>query len=203
MTDDLRQRLARLDPLQPETIPADPPDSLLEQIMAITTNVPTPPAPGPAPAPSGRATRRVWPVLVAAAAAVALFVGVAGVVLSGDDPAEPPLVLGLPDGGGALASCLPFDVAVLAQMPLAFEGRAVEVTDGPVTLDVTRWYRGGDATQVTLAAMPDAVALIDGIDFVAGGDYLITATDGQVNFCGYSTPATDEMRAAFASAFPG
>jgi hypothetical protein len=147
--------------------------------------------------------RRRWPLLAGIAAAIVVAVGVATVALTADDdPVDPPLALDLP-GDSALASCIVFDVAFLADLPVAFEGRAVEVTDGQVTLDVTRWYRGGDADQATLAAAGGMVALLDGFEFVEGSDYLITATeDGNVNFCGYSGPATDELRAAFARAFP-
>jgi hypothetical protein len=148
--------------------------------------------------------RRRWSLLAGIAAAVVIAAGVTTVaVTADDDPADPPLALALPDDS-ALASCIVFDVVFLADLPVAFEGRAVEVADGQVTLDVTQWYRGGTADQATLTAAGGMVALLDGFEFVEGSDYLITATeDGTVNFCGYSGPATDELRAAFAQAFPG
>jgi hypothetical protein len=195
VNDELRHRLGRSDPLRHDEIPATPPAHLLEQIMTNTLDTPT--------SYEAARPRRRWPVLAAAAAAVVVLAGTAVVLTGGDDPAAPPLALELPDDGGALSSCLAFDVAILAQMPLAFEGRAVEVADGVVTLDVTQWYAGGEAEQVTVAAATGMEALIGGIEFVPGGDYLITATDGTVNFCGYSAPATDDLRAAFAEAFPG
>jgi hypothetical protein len=46
-------------------------------------------------------------------------------------------------------------------------------------------------------------ALIDGFDFEVGQQYLITAAEGTVNFCGYSGPATPELTAAFDQAFAG
>jgi hypothetical protein len=193
VNDDLRHRLGRTDPLRHDEIPATPPAYLLEQIMTDTLDTPVSPS----------TPRRRWPALAAAAAAVVVLAGTA-VVLSGtDDPAAPPMALALPGDDGALSSCMAFDVAILAQMPIAFEGRAVDVADGVVTLDVTQWYRGGEAEQVTLAAASGMEALIGGIEFTPGGDYLITATEGNVNFCGYSAPATDDLRAAFAEAFPG
>jgi len=37
---------------------------------------------------------------------------------------------------------------------------------------------------------------------VVGQKYLITAAEGNVNFCGYSGPATPELTAAFDAALP-
>ena len=44
-------------------------------------------------------------------------------------------------------------------------------------------------------------ALIAGIPFEVGGQYLITAYDGNVNYCGFSGPSTPELRAAYEQAF--
>jgi len=46
-------------------------------------------------------------------------------------------------------------------------------------------------------------ALIGGIDFVEGEQYLITASEGNVNYCGFSGPATPEYRSAFEEVFSG
>jgi hypothetical protein len=168
----------------------------------MSINAPAaPPADPTAPTPP---RRRRWPLLAGVTAAIVIAAGVTTVAITADDdPVDPPLALVLPEDT-ALASCIVFDVAFLADMPVAFEGRAVEVADGQVTLDVNRWYRGGDADRATLAAAGGMVALLDGFEFVEGSDYLITATeDGTVNFCGYSGLATDDLRAAFAQAFPG
>ena len=98
--------------------------------------------------------------------------------------------------------CMVFDTAILADMPVAFEGTVTSVDGDVVTLEVDRWFTDGDATQVTLNAPQGMEALIDGIAFEVGGQYLITATDGAVNYCGYSAASTPEMRAAFEQAFP-
>ena len=45
-------------------------------------------------------------------------------------------------------------------------------------------------------------ALIGGVTFEPGQQYLITATDGVVNYCGFSGPATPELQALFDQAFP-
>ena len=49
------------------------------------------------------------------------------------------------------------------------------IADGTVTLDVTEWYRGGPADQVTVDAPPaDMQALVQAADFQAGQRYLVS-----------------------------
>jgi hypothetical protein len=45
--------------------------------------------------------------------------------------------------------------------------------------------------------------LTAGFEFVVGEHYLITASDGNVNFCGYNGVGAPELTAAFDAAFPG
>jgi hypothetical protein len=156
----------------------------------------------PVPTEARNGTFRIVVVI-----AIALAVAVAGFSLmtrsgEAEPAAAPPLVLSLGVGDG-LASCLPFEVPTLATMPVAFAATAESVEGEMVTLSVDRWYAGGDSATVTLSAPAGMEALIGGIAFTAGEQYLITATDGVVNYCGYSAPATAEMRAAFDQAFPG
>jgi hypothetical protein len=87
-------------------------------------------------------------------------------------------------------------------MSPAFAATATAVEGETVTLAVDRWYAGGDATTVELHAQPGMTALIDGFEFQVGESYLITATEGTVNFCGASGPATPELTALFDQAFP-
>ena len=102
-----------------------------------------------------------------------------------------------------MASCLPVEAQFLDDMPMAFAATVASVEGEIVTLDVTRWYVGGDADQVVLRAPDGMQALIGGITFEAGQDYLVSATDGVVNYCGYSGLATPELQAIFDAAFPG
>lgn len=88
-------------------------------------------------------------------------------------------------------------------MPLAFAGTATAVNGDSVTVTVDRWYRGGDAPVMQLSAPQGMEALIGGIAFAEGDQYLITATDSNVNYCGFSGPATPELRSAFDEAFAG
>lgn len=159
------------------------------------------------PAAAGTAWRTR--LSLAAAAAAVVVVGLIAVNVVGDDSGGdgplaqgPPLVLSLGESD-ALASCMALDTGLLAGMSPAFAATATAVGDGVVTLDVDRWYTGGDAATVELEAQPGMEALIAGFDFEVGRQYLITASDGTVNFCGYSGPATPELTALFDQAFAG
>jgi hypothetical protein len=199
VTDDLRNRLSRLDSMASD-VPTEPVTTessrqLLEEIMSN----PKVERPG-----SGTLTKRPWFVAAAAAAVVVVAIGAVG-VLNGDgggDPiaATPPLELNA-GGDNVMSSCIAFSVEFLAPMPVAFEGTVVASEGDSVTLDVDRWFKGGEASQVVLRAPQGLEALIDGIAFEVGSQYLITATDGNVNYCGFSAKSTPEMRAAFEEAF--
>lgn len=215
---ELRDRLAAIDP---ERVGRPERSGLSEQDMAarieeaVMSTTRTDAEEVPPLDEAGRAGRRPW--LAAAAAAVVLAgVGVAALVNDGDDegpgtavnagPAQT-VELALPDPTMQM-SCIAFDVSVLADMSPAFAATATSVTEDQVVLDVQKWYAGTpeqrDADQVTLA-QPNAgsSAVLDGVAFEQGETYLVTAADGTVNGCGFSGPATPELRAAFAEAFAG
>ena len=158
------------------------------------------PTPSRGPGPGGRSTAAI----AIAVAIAALTTGVYLLVgendrqpaISAQDPLE--LSLGQDD---ALASCLPFEVAILADMSPAFAATATGVDGDTVTLSVDRWFTGGDAESVVLHAPAGMEALIAGFDLEVGERYLLTASNGTVNYCGYSGPATPEFEAAFEQAF--
>jgi hypothetical protein len=195
MTDQLRELLARLDPMHPG-VSIDP---VSRDLMEKIVNTPVTEQSETAPEPK---TNR-W--LIGVAAAAALVVAVGGVIAltgGGTDPvaAGPPLELNAA-GEDPMAMCIVFSVEELARAPLAFEGTVAAVEGDTVTLDVDHWFRGGDAGQVILNAPQGMEALIAGIPFEVGGQYLITAYDSTVNYCGFSGPSTPEFRAAFEQAF--
>jgi len=201
VTDELRNRLSRLDPMASD-VPTEPVTSessrqLLEDIMT-TPNAEQ-------PGSSGTTNKRPWLVAVAAAAVVIVAIG-AVALLNGDggsDPVAsgPPLELNA-GADDPMAMCIQFSVEYLAPMPVAFEGTVTSVEGETISLDVDHWYKGGEAAQVVLHAPAGMEALIGGIPFVEGTQYLITATDGNVNYCGFSGESTPELKAAFEEAFP-
>jgi hypothetical protein len=187
--DDLRNRLAASNPTPPSD-PVDPITSfraraLMENIMTTTTTKP-------------RIEPRRFGLIGAVAAALVVVIG--GATLFGPGTAGDPLVLVGP-GGDSMASCLPFDVATLRGMNPAFGGTVVELTDSVATLEVDRWFTGGDAEIVEIQYTPGFEALIGTPTLEVGQRYLITAADGTVNGCGYSGVATPEYEAAFEQAF--
>ena len=201
MADELRDRLARIDPM-PSDVPVEPVTSetsrrLLEKVMS--TELKERPETSPAP-------RRTWTLAIAALAALVVAIG--GVIAygGGDDPtpiAAEPMQLTAP-ADDAMASCIMFSTEELARVAeIAFEGTVTSVEGATVTLTVDHWFKGGDATEVVLNAPQGMEALIGGIPFVEGEQYLITAQNGTVNYCGFSGPATPEYRDAFRQAFGG
>lgn len=205
--DELRARLSRIDPMRPggtaDPLPAATAAEIQERVMQTIDHE--------AENASDDTAVARWrrPRVLAAAAAVVLVLAVgATLATSTDDPSTRPaapttLALSLPDSG-VIASCLAFDVNVLREMPVAFAGTVTDIGDDAVTLDVNHWYKGGDADLVTVGLNSGQTsAALDGVDFAAGESYLLTATDGTVNGCGFSGPASPELEAAFADAFPG
>jgi hypothetical protein len=206
MTEDLRARLARIDParrLDAAGLAESPTaHEIRERVMQTIEDTATTPVAAPR-------WRRVG-LVAGAAASVAAIAVVAAVATGGDSapkPAPKPrttLALNAPGGGPTMTSCIRFSVDILRDMPVAFAGTVTAVTPQSVTLDVDRWYKGGSADQVTVAT-PDATTSValDGIELTQGGRYLIAATDGTINTCGYSGAASAELESAFGEAFPG
>jgi hypothetical protein len=149
--------------------------------------------------------RRTWMIPVAAAAALVLAIA-GGIAFTGGDD-NPPVATGetLELNAGEedlMAMCIAFSPEELEKVAeIAFEGTVTAVDGDTVTLTVANWYRGDEAEIVVLNAPQGMEALIGGIPFEIGGQYLITAADGNVNYCGFSGPSTPELRAAFDEAF--
>jgi hypothetical protein len=199
MKDELRERLARLDPMH-SGVPTEPTTSgssqeLLEKIMSTPLKEKVEPTPAP---------RRTWTIAVAAVAALVLAVA-GGMALTGGDEAPvaagPPLEL-TAGGEDMMASCIMFSPEELDNVAeLAFAGTVTAVDGDKVTLTVDEWYRGGDAAEVVLNAPQGMEALIGGIPFAVGDAYLVSAQGGSVIYCGFSGASTPELRAGFEAAF--
>lgn len=199
MTDELRQRLTRLDPMH-SGVPTEPTTSessrqLLEQVMSTPTKERQSPA----------TPRRTWTIAVAAVAALVLAIA-GGIGLSTDEGTpsiqdEAPIAL---EAGGEdmMASCIVFSPEELERVAeIAFAGTVTAVDEDRVTLSVDTWFRGGEASEVVLNAPQGMEALIGGIPFHVGSQYLISAQGGSVNYCGFSGPDTPELRSGFETAF--
>lgn len=195
MTDDeLRTALAKADPA-PRSVPPLS-RALLERTMTsdpMTETVPTAPA-----------RRRSWLPAAAAAVVLAGAAGAYALTAGGDDPASE-LQLALPGGDEtSMMSCVPVQAEFLADMPVVLAGTVTGVTGDEVRLDVTRWYRGGDTDTVVLTNLSaDMQALLGATDFRTVEDYLVSATDGTVNACGFTGPASAELQQVYDEAFPG
>ncbi len=156
---------------------------------------------------SGRPRRT--PLLVAASALLALGLGAAIATAGGGGGKPTPvkhkttLALKAPAGGGgvSLGSCIMFSVGILKDMPLAFGGTVTDVGGGTVTLAVDRWFKGGSADVVTVAERPGNTS-VGTVEFFKGKRYLVTATNGTVNSCGYTGEASPDLERSFEDAFP-
>jgi len=201
--DDLQARLRDADP----ALRAPSPDSAWIDILAQSTmeapmNVPEPAA----------GTRRTW-LLTAAAAVVVAALGFGGwTALQGDDNragqvAQEKTVMTLkgPAKPDAMAMCMRIEPTTVGQMQVAFDGTVASVDGDSVTLDVNKWYAGGDTDQVQLTQISEAdwVALEGGITLEQGQRYLVTAHDGVVNGCGFTAPWSQELQDIFDQGFSG
>ena len=197
MTEDLRDRLGRLDPMHSGVPTAPTTDAssreLLERIMSTSLKEEARRTPAP---------KRTWGFAFAAAAALVLAVA-GGIIFLGGEKAPTATAIELNAGGEEIfASCIAFSADELEKVAeLAFAGTVTAVAGSNVTLTVDEWFRGGDATEVTLNAPQGMEALIGGIPFIVGDEYLISAQSGNVNYCGFSGAANAEYRAAWNEAF--
>lgn len=201
--DNLRARLSRMDPIGPETTVNPATSSRAAELMERAMQGAEAPRVGKLSAARRRRRRPVlW--LAGAAAIAASGLGIFFTVdRAGPDDAGRPttLALSLPPSD-VMASCIPFELEYLRDMPLAFAGTVTAADGEQVTLDIEHWYRGSDVDEVTIAVPAGQTsAALDGVDFRAGERYLVAATDGTVNGCGFSGPATPQLEGAYADAF--
>jgi len=209
MSDELRNRIRRLDPMGPdvETRSVSETRQMMEDVMSTKTPEHNTTRRSESGArtfrPAGAVTNGssiAIPGPLAPVMAGLVAVAIAAFALLGG-ASTAPLMLSAGESGPALASCLPFSQEILADMEVAFEGTVTGIDGDVLTLDVVTWFTDGEAEQVTITAPVGMEALIGGISFEVGGNYLVTATDGVVNYCGYTAVATPELRQAFESAF--
>ncbi|MBT0769055.1 hypothetical protein KIH74_08970 [Kineosporia sp. J2-2] len=193
--DDLRARLRRADPaVSLEPLSAERVSGLTASVMdAGRTDV----SRQRRSLWSGRARPVAGAVLLAAAAA-GIFAGVKGNVR--DEPA--PVVQRVQGGGGATFKCAAPSADGLIGVELAVEGTVRSVSSGVVTLDVSRVWAGSPVGVLEVAQTSGASESLLGADsFEVGGRYLVAVEGGAVRGCGYSGPASSELRALYDEAF--
>jgi len=200
--DDLQARLRDADPARRQ------PDADSAWIDALAQSTMEAPMSTPEPAAGGR---RTW-ILTAAAAVVVAALGFGGwrAIDSSDDRSDEvarektsiTLTVPKPD---AMAMCMQLTPETVGQMTMAFDGTVAAISGDEVTLDVTKWYVGGDADQVKLTQVSTdtMLALEGGIQLEQGQRYLVTAHDGTVNGCGFTAQWTQELQDIFDQAFAG
>ena len=106
--------------------------------------------------------------------------------------------------GGGAATCIRFDLELLAQQEFAFDGTVAAIDGESVTFDVGKWYRGPGDASVTLTQVGQGEgAVMEGIlvDFQVGSRYLVSGAGGVITGCGYSQAWDASAAADWASAF--
>jgi hypothetical protein len=141
--------------------------------------------------------KRSWQVAAGFGVAAIAGLGAFAIIGGPTEPESQTIAYSIGEFDPLTASCLP--VADISLEPTAegFAGTVTTIDSATVTIQVSKWYRGGPADTVVLTApSPDAAAL-DGVSFVVGEDVLVTASNGVVGGCGTSGPATPELQAQF------
>jgi hypothetical protein len=100
--------------------------------------------------------------------------------------------------------CMLPNVDVLRSQTLAFDGVVRSITEGEATLEPSRFYVGEEADLVVVKAPDrDLQVLLAAVDFREGKRYLVSATDGRVTLCGFSSRYTPELADLYVEAFGG
>lgn len=101
----------------------------------------------------------------------------------------------------AAAKCAMPSAEVLSQMDTAFEATVTSVDGDRVTLDVERWFTGGEAGTVVVT-QPSTAISEPVVVFEPDRTYLVSATDDVVSMCGFSAETGPELAAMYDEAFP-
>lgn len=200
--DELTKRLRRSAPVVDGSVhPTSGPQAhqLMEQIMTtpITDTTNTPPA---------RPARRRWLPAVAGSAALVAAVAVGITVLGGDvdgKTASTTVTYSLTPTDPLMSTCITMDEYQPPAGMAGFKGTVVELSDTSVTLEVERWYAGGDAGRVVLSITDVSIPALDGVEFVQGGSYLVGVADGQVQTCGVTAPFDPALERIYEGWFAG
>jgi hypothetical protein len=205
---DDRDLLARLRAVDPAASlpPAGPAEVARLAEDAMNQPLDTPDVTEPTPLEPRRSRPQLW-IAVAAAAAVAVFVGFLALRPTdrGDDPvAAPGPTVSHLDVAPVAGRCAPVTAEVLQQQEVAFDGVVTKLGDGMATLEVSHWYRGAPTDVVEIRAPGlDQRQLLDVVAFQVGDRYLVAGHDGSVAPCGASGAYSDQLAGLYAQAFGG
>ena len=118
------------------------------------------------------------------------------------EPVDEPTVVTLEAPTAVPAKCAVPTPELLAGAEVAFAGTVTAIDGDVVTLTPTETFAGETADQVEVVGMrPDLRALGGQPEFVVGGTYLVSATEGQISACGFSGAATPELEQLYDVAF--
>jgi hypothetical protein len=99
-------------------------------------------------------------------------------------------------GGAPAAKCAQPDPANIKNADLAFAGTVTNVSGATFTLHVTRLFTGPRVTEVEV----EQADFSEAVGFRPGGDYLVSAFDGNVASC-LSGATSPELRTIYDQAF--
>ena len=152
-----------------------------------------------------------------AAAAVALIAAAAAFALlpRGSDPTAPtagsdptttaPTVTELTMPAAAAGRCMVPTARMLQSAAYAFDGTVTGIDQGAVTVQVDRWYAGGDSDVVEVdQGSADMAARVLAPRVEVGQRFLVAGSqDGSVMVCGFSGHYTPELADLYEQAFGG
>jgi hypothetical protein len=115
---------------------------------------------------------------------------------------DDPVVLTLEAPTTVPAKCAVPTPELLAGAEVAFAGTVTAIDGDVVTFSPTETYAGESADEIEIVGMgPEIRALTGQPEFVVGGTYLVSATDGQMFACGFSGEASPELQNLYDLAF--
>jgi hypothetical protein len=115
---------------------------------------------------------------------------------------DEPVVVTLEAPAPIEAKCAVPTPELLASSEVAFAGTVTAIDGDVVTLAPTETYAGQSADEVEVVGLhPDIRALGGQPEFVVGGTYLVSATDGQMSACGFSGEASPQLQNLYELAF--
>lgn len=131
----------------------------------------------------------------------------AGAGAGESDDVDAPTVTNLKAGAdaGVNAKCMTPEMAgadVIGSQQVVFDGTVQSISGGTVTLVPSTFYAGDPTDEVVVQAPgPEMEALLSAVRFQEGKRYLVSATDGQVTFCGFTAEYSDSLAEIYADAF--